>query len=673
MEMIDFAGCRFELLVDGDMFRGLGRIWIGGTLVRSGRLPITVCSQTFTGLELAGLRLLGVDRGDSQLRIRLEERFRPLAVKLMRDHSFDPIHELGDWDDPQAVAATGELDLVIRPASDSFNGLDFAGFSYGWEHRSDAVPLFHIFEKASWELDGDIEGATAVSQSSCSDPVVTFARDTAWSTEGVIHWDPDCFNQCMTHNLPRWASHQAFDFQRKGAKVLLGVFDHVDLIRTTLRREPGKAELKTFDKHIFDQAKSYATSPKAILLRDGVSGETAMRNLWTWVIDAVHDRARAEFGLREVPTIPRLSQNYWQGFTIDTYYRDLLPAAVSLGFRELFIDNLNKSDMTECVGLPTGGNMCCGHEYEISQKLGGPAALKAFTAECRRHGIRPYSWTNNDQSRLSPIMADRRELGTGMSDDTAWTVRMEDTRIRYGGAYTDCFAILDFKREGPRRYWIDSLKRNKELSGLDGYLFDSFYNLGFMPVNYKGGKCTTQWRELLGAFKELQDAGIDFLIESFGPFGQPQHGCPRSYSLDNAWVVYKIGLGNDYTTVPSGKTYDDPRANDAAALYYALAHKVAVGFSLFKDGKRLDEIWGDAHRRALADYHAVRADMSLRTLREDGLSVFWKSADGAVTTVFSFADQRLALPGAVFDVTSGTAFPPAASYDLAAYHTYQAR
>jgi hypothetical protein len=31
----------------------------------------------------------------------------------------------------------------------------------------------------------------------------------------------------MTHNLPRWASHGAFDFQFKGDRTLIGVFERV--------------------------------------------------------------------------------------------------------------------------------------------------------------------------------------------------------------------------------------------------------------------------------------------------------------------------------------------------------------------------------------------------------------------------------------------------------------
>jgi len=661
---ITLDDCSFEVLTDGDRFLGLGKIRIGQTLVRSGRLPIRPYSQSYEGFEIASLRYLGVEKKKGSIRLKIEAGFRPLPVKLMRDHSFDPIHELGDWD-TDAPTHSARIDMVLKIATDAFDAYNFAGFSYHYEYDG-KIKLFYIYDAASWELGGDIEGATIVSQSSCSDPLVTIAKDTAWTTEGVIYWAPELYNKNMTHNLPRWASHQAFDFQQKGNNTLIGVFDHVDLIRTTLVRDAGKAELKTFDKHVFDSATSYKTSPKKILLNSDKKTETQMRNLWTWMFDDIHNRARAEFGMKEMATVPRLNENYWVKFTIDTYFRDLLPCAINLGFKEIFVDNLNKSDMTEITGHYNGGNMCCGQEYETAPFLGGPEKLKIFIDRCKEHGIRTMSWTNNDQSHASPIFQKRRNH----NDKTSWFVHMEDTRLSYGGAYTDGFAILDFKNKEPREYWVNCLKKIKKESGLDGYLFDSFYNLGFMPVNYADGRCSTQWREVLGAFKELQDAGIEFLIESFGPWGQPQHGCPRTYSLDRAWVVYKVPLGNDYTTVPTGKTYDDPRQNEAANIYYALAHKVSVTASLFKEGKRLDTIWTDMHKQALRDYHACMGDMHKRHLQEDGQSVLWHDKAGKRATLWTFADQKAKLPGAVTDITTGEKLTKADTYKLKANHTY---
>ena len=656
--------CRFEILSNKGLFLGLGKAWIGKTLVRSGRLPLRPYTQTFTGLELAELRLLGVDEKKKQIRIRLEASFRPLPVKLLRDHSFDPIHETGDWDKP-AEAGTGRLDLVLEPASDSFGGVACHGFAYRYEYKSKTVPLFYLLDHASWELDGDIVGATVVSQSSCSAPTATFTKDTYWTTEGLIHWEDTASlaNPVMTHNLPRWASHQAFDFQFKGDKTLLGVFERVDLIRSIVMREPRKPELKTFDKHLFDQSLSYKTSAKAILLNADPKSDTDQKNLWTWVFDAVADRARAEFGLAEEPLVPRLCQNYWDNFTIDKYREDLLPAAAALGFQALFIDNVNKSAATErCPHPDFHWNMCCGHEYEVAPRLGGPAALQRFMDDATKLGIRPFAWTNNDQALSSPINAAER-------DDKGWFVRMEDTRLKYGGAYAAVFSILDFGVEAARRYWIDCLKKIKDETGLDAYLYDSFYNLGFMPINYRTGKPSTQWRGLLAAFKELQDYGLHFLIESFGPFGSPQHGCPVSYAEpENIFACYKVTAGFGYTTIPTANPVQIEQ--EVGKLYRFFAHMACPSFGLFYNGVRIDRIWTERHKQALADYNGNHTHMHRRFLQEDGMGVLWHDQAGTRATLWNFAEREAKLLGRVRDLTAGEDLPPAAAYELKPYQTY---
>ncbi len=654
--------CEVELLTRDDEFLGLGQIRIGETLVRSGRLPLSPWFQSFTGVELARLILDEVVAESEGLRLRLKARFRPLPVKLMRDHSFDPVYDTGDWDAEQS-AGEGRLDLVLEPAADSFEGIEFNGFAYHYEYESAEVPLFYILDRASWELDGDITGATVISQSACSAPVAVFEAGTEWTTEGLIHWEDEHAkaNPVMTHNLPRWASHQAFDCQYKERAALLGVFEGVSLIRSLLTREAGKPELKTFDKHIFDQALSCQTVAKKILLNTEKRSETGQRNLWSWVFDEVHRRARAEYGLQEEPLVPRLSMNYWDNFTIDSYYKDLLPAAQAIGIKSLFIDNVNKSAMTEPCGL---GNMCCGHEYEPAPRLGGPKKLAAFVQRCAEHGIRLFSWTNNDQAYSSPINASER-------DEKGWFVRMEDTRIKYGGAYTNVMSILNFGKEEPRRYWIDCLKKIKETTGLGAYLFDSFYNLGFMPVDYSDSTPTTIWRGTLAALKELQDAGVHFMIESFGPFGEVQHGCPTSYNLDNLFACYKIGMGTGYTTVPTGQ---EKRRNEPwpVPLYYRiLAHKARPDHSLFYEGERIDALFTQGHKQALKDYNENHQFMYRRFLQEDGQSVLWHDREGKAATLWNFAAREAELPGAVLDLSTGKELPRAHSYKLQESHTYR--
>lgn len=658
--------CRFEVLTEGEVFLGLGKIWIGRTLVRSGRLPLRVWTQSFTGHELARLTLLRVEPARRQVRLRLRAEFRPAMIKPMRDHSFDPIHELGDWDTDR-VSGRGELDLVLEPARDRFRGVAFEGFSYRWEYRSREVPLYYLYDMASWELDGDITGATVVSQSSCSAPVVKFDQQTAWSTEGILFFLVEEGNQnpVMTHNLPRWASHGSFDFQYKGDVTLIGVFERVELIRSVVCREAGKPELKHFDKHIFDQTLHYATSAKRILLNPQRKSEVDQQNLWTWIHCEVEERARQEHGLSEEPFIPVLAHNYWENFTVDTYYRDLLPAAAHLGFRQVFVDNLKKSAMTDETPHPGKfhWNMCCAHEYEIAPELGGVDGVRRFVERARELGVRVQSWTNNMQALSSPLNQIERP-------NKGW-VLLEDARQKYGGAYMSCQSAFDLGEKSNRDYFIRSHIAIRDQTGLNCWLFDSFYNLAFMPINYQGLRPRTMWRQLLQMIQYLQTQDIHFVIESFGPFGRPQHGHPSSYNLQTIFACYRVGIGNDYTTVPTQRALKDITPRSAEGLYYMLAHMAYTGAPLFVDGKRLDALWTEAHKRALADYHAVLPTLHHRILQQDGLGVEWRDRRGRVGTLFNFKARRRPLPGTVMDITTGQKLPRAKTYALEPCHTYQ--
>lgn len=653
--------CGFEVLTKGSTFLGLGRIWIGKTLVRSGRLPLRPYTQTFSGLELACLKLLRINAG----RVELEAQFRRMPVKVMRDHSFDPIHETGDWG-RDMVAGTGRLDLVIKSSRDEFNGVSFVGFSYHWEYRSKDVPLYWLMDQASWELDGDIMGATAVSQSACSAPVVTFDRKNSWTTEGILAFlIGRGENAVMTHNLPRWASHGAFDFQYKDDRTLIGVFGRVELIRSVTCRDAGKPELKHFDKHIFDQSLQVKTVPKKILLNTEPKSETGQQNVWTWIHEDVEDRARAEFGLRQEPYLPTMGQNCWVNFTAETYLKDLIPAAAAVGCRRVFVDNLKKSAMTDRTPFPGkfNWNMCCGHEYEIAPELGGNAGVKKLVQQARKQGIMVKSWTNNDQAHSSPLSNSHKE----------WFILLEDTRQPYGGSYAFVMGALDLSVKEARDYFVRAHRKIKRETGLSWYLFDSFYNLAFMPVNYRGLQPRTVWRGLLQSFKQLQDAGVHFTIESFGPFGSPQHGHPSSYNFSTIFACYRVGLGNDYSTVPTLAPLKDMTPRSAAGVYYALAHMAYGGIPLFEDGKRIDQVWTPEHKQALADYHAVLPHLQRRILQEDGLGVLWRDKGGKRHTLFNFKARTLRLSGKVVDITTGRVLPCLELYPLEACHTYVIR
>lgn len=672
MQSVEYylGDCRFTLYLEKDIFIGLGTIFIGDTCVRSGRLPLRPRSQTFSALTIGELSLSSVSQQANEIRIVLNASFTPLDVKMLRDHSFDPIHNIDDWD-TLLPAGSAEITLVLQTAEDSFNGINFYGFSYHYEYDSQDTAIFYLLDLASWEIDGDIIGATIISQSACSAPVVTITPDKNWTTEGVMHWaDPVTEpNMVMTHNLPRWASHQSFDFQYRGDTTLIGIFQRVELIRSILCHQAGKAELKTIDKHIFDQTTHFSTSPKTIMINTDAKSRIDQQNIWTWIFDETSTRARAEFGLQEEAVLPRISLHFSKekdpGFTFDNFRRDILPAAQALGIPRIFISNVHKSAETACSPHPLNRfNQCCGHEYEVDPALGGVKALKRLADDCREEGIAIIGWSNNDQAISSPLNHWYKP------EYTSWYVRMEDCRSKYGGAYMHNFHIWSFNHEPARRYWIDCLKQTREQTGVAWHLFDSFYNLGFMPVDYKYGTPRTHWRKLLASFRELQQAGVHFYIESFGPFGAVMHGCPPSYNMDNLFACYKIGLGTGYTTIPGDQQLVDTTAKHASELYRTLAHMTDPNIPLFIESQRIDTLWGEEHRRVLAEYLAAQPAMFRRYLQPDECGVLWHCSDGKFATFFNFIERSLALPGTIHEVSSGAEMPPANCYHLQASHTY---
>jgi len=292
--------------------------------------------------------------------------------------------------------------------------------------------------------------------------------------------------------------------------------------------------------------------------------------------------------------------------------------------------------------------------------------FKAYIERCQSLGLANYMWTNTYVSLSAQINADHRADG-----DKCWYMAMNDTRTKFAGAYTCVSSNLDLKHPDARKYYVDCHKAIKDQTGIEGFFIDSFYNLFFMPVDYKTGHPRTHWREALGVMKELQDYGCGWYIESFGPFGQPNHGHPSSYGPGRMFICYYVGLGNDYVTIPvPGCGSDKNIQHTPEFIFYEHAHKAPHGTPLFIEGRRVDEVYGPEHKRVIQEYARLLGDMHTRFLQEDDKSVVWHNQAGTKALVWNFEARDAALPGRVTDVTSGAVLPAAKLYRLAATRVY---
>jgi len=133
-------------------------------------------------------------------------------------------------------------------------------------------------------------------------------------------------------------------------------------------------------------------------------------------------------------------------------------------------------------------------------------------------------------------------------------------------------------------------------------------------------------------------------------------------------------MGTGYTTIPGGQELKDQTPRTAGMLYKTLAHMAHPQIPLFVDDgsgghKRIDEVWGEPHKRAFTDYNENEPFMRKRIMQEDGNAVIWHDAARTRATIFNFADRDVTLKGTIRDVTTGMDVKPG-KVTLQANHTY---
>lgn len=669
---------QIELHTRGRELLGLGRIRIDGVTVRSGELPLRPYLATHDGIQYERCEIESVSATPRRVVIRTRLLGTAAPVAALLDHSLDPVWSTRPWDG--RVVAEDRLDWVFEAAAREIDGRTVEGFVYSFRFRSRRRSVYYILDRATWELGGEADGVTLLRQQMGTDPRVTLRARTAYSTAACIGYP---INPVMTHDVPRWASEQPFDYQYKDGDALVGLFERVGLIRTIVARSPGDRHIRHFDKHIFDQGEAVATVPKFIGLLRGVGDDVAQLNAWTRVFDLAQDAALAEFGMRRTYNRTTLSHNFWHGFTAESYRDDLLPAAAALGFQQVFIDPLWENDMTKTRAglLPQylGGNMCCPHEYRVAEGLGGVAGYRRLATDAKAQGLDLISWIGSHQSVVSPYLLKHN----------AEIIKLADGRHWYGSGY-DCIRGMDLTSPFGDMFEAAVLQAHRE-TGVAGFLYDSFYNFGWMPVNFhtpdpadpanvhKGAlRAHTQWRRLCRMMAAWQKAGLHMLIESLGPWGQPQHGVQGAYHRDGCEALaYQCAVSIGYSVIPAPGSA--VRAEAGPEFYYRLlACKAPNTLNLWvngTDGKRvrLDRAASPLIRQGNLDYRKVLPLMHTRTILPGGAGVLWTPAKGAKRVLFSYRKQSFpAAPGTrCLDCTTGARGTAGTKgIQAEAYHTY---
>jgi hypothetical protein len=194
-----------------------------------------------------------------------------------------------------------------------------------------------------------------------------------------------------------------------------------------------------------------------------------------------------------------------------------------------------------------------------------------------------------------------------------------------------------------------------ERTGLAGFLWDSYCNLGWWQIDYSKGDMKPQYEKMAELYADLVKRGLYVTPEAIVAFsshsccglhgGNVYHGDLLGYSYDtNIQLDYNDGKGSLDKMILKGELPIDP-------LFRCVAHRRLPSFGLHEVPRDdWDPAAAAAIKRLFAAYKAVREKMVRRTVLANDAGVLWEN-DGPQAVLFAFADQSVA-DGAI-DVTSG--------------------
>lgn len=647
---VELGRCSFDLLADGDgAVRGIGAIRIAGVPIRGEGLAMWPWIDTFGGHVFSDCRLGAIEQSDRRLLIQTRIRAdADTMFREQRDSSGDLCFRRGGGGRPGPEA---ELDLVIEPAKADVGGLSLEGFRYHFRYRGADQPIHRLIDRQSWEPGGRLDGNTLCLRNWLTAPRVRLSRNRAHSTVGNGKW---------SHLLPgnmwaRWSLLPAFDMLYGSAGVLLTWFDRLCLIRSVIETDADEDHLRVVDMHLFPSASQVATVPKTVLFHPGAIDDLEAVNLWTAVQDQEQRKAQAQLGIARHPRpTPILTHNAWVDLDFARTYEQSVHRASRIGASHVFIDPvwmnqeaLRMAHVAARAALPQHEpilsrfwpqNMCVTLDFKVADEFGGEAGLKALCDRAASQGVKIISWMAAHMSPNARLQEDA-SLGIGQAGIFA---AGESGRHPATGYPASCWPL---NLHAPiRQYLEDALLGVCRRTGLAGFLWDSFCNLGWWQIDYSSGTMAPQCEIMGRLYASLVNQGCYIAPEALVTFSSTSccgmHG-GEIYDGEQLPFAYRSSIPFWLPDAEGEHSYERRLVagrDSIDRLYRSLAHERCPMLSLGGDAIDEDPDAVASIRQLLLAYRRVSPFMQQRTVLPDGRGVLWQRDDDAAV-MFCFADQ----------------------------------
>lgn len=639
--------------IEDGWLRSLGTVSMRGRPLRHPANRWLPWFDTYQGDVFRRFRLLDVSQRGEETIVHTRAVSDPdVMFREFRDTSGDLCFRESSWD---AAPLEGDLRVHFGPVRASVDGRDFTGFRYWFEYEGPAI--HRLVDRQTWEIGGNLDDVTICARSWLTHPRVRLSRQGAYSTAGFEHQIG-----CMPGNMwARWSLLPAFDMQYGRDGVLLAWFDRVSLIRTVIETQPGENWLRVLDMHGFELSDRAQTNPKTILWAPDRLSDTEALNLWTRLQDHEQGRACAQFGIGPQPP-PQIviAHNQWVNFRYASTYENSLAVAAELGADYLFVDppweHMEALRLTLEEWVPAEkrkgsildklmyANMCATLDWKVADVLGGERELKALCERAAARGVRILTWMALHNTPYSYLRDGRtHQLGRGRFGVFAAKESGLHPDTGYPG---DCWPL---NLHAPVGDWLkQQILGVCRRTGLAGFLWDSFSNLGWWQVDYSQGTMRPQFDKMAALYAALANAGLYLTPEGQVTFsnasmlgmhgGNVYEGDLLGYSYNSAtplqWGEYH-GVNSYDTKFLTGEAPLD-------LLFQCIAHKRVPMLSLHLVPRaQWNAEAARAIRQLFAEYKRVRPRMQKRTVLDGGAGVLWENEDGQ-PLLFSFVRQTFA-------------------------------
>ncbi len=661
-QTISVGDARLALDVrDGDL-RSLGDIRVNGTPLRNPVNRFLPWFDSYDGGTFNRFRFDGVDQRPDRATIALraiDDHDYPFRER--RDSSGDLCLRKEVWD---ADPIEADFRVVLEPAQARFEGEDFTGFRYWFEYESDAAAIHRVLDRQTWELGGGLDDVTLLFRCLFDLPMKRITPETHFSTVGL-----EKSAQALPGNLwARWSLLQPFDMQYGQAGVMLAWFDHVSNIRTVVESNPGEDWIRFIDLHQFENSTKTATNPKTVLFSPARLDEVDAINLWTRVYDQEYARACEQFGVKdEGPPRVGIHQEAWQEIDFDSTFDPAIDIAAEVGAEQICIGAAWESSLSFTKNLRrlTSEQDRAGTElekrsgestrhklhvldYDVAAAYGGEDALRRLVERAGVHGVKILTWAKWAPGVTSYLTNKGKELGEGLGG--IYNVKESGRHPDSGYPFHTCSVNL----HAPIGDYIkDKIMGVLERTGVDGFLWDSWSNMGWWQINYSDGSMRPQCQEMGELYAELVNAGYYIQPEGICSFsnhtavglhgGNIFEGVLGAFAYNSAIPELIRDEGGEHVH-GSIEVLCGRAPFDKLFSWYAHKRVSPLPGSLFAEQRdQMSPERLEAFKRLIALYKSVRHAMRKRTVQKGHRAVLWEQPDSAEKLYWVLEPHTVAL------------------------------